>query len=126
MTESHSPVPLDHRSPDRSASGLGFVSANQRRIFGVLLPNAILALGYYLTLSRTDGRGDVGFLGMMLFFCMPCVVLFSAAFTAFVVPRRCRTRLCAFLVGSIVPFILLAIEFVFVDACLPSQYRLLQ
>ena len=125
MAESPSPVPLDYRSADRSVSGLGFVSANQRRIFGVLWPNAILALGYYLTLSRTNGKGDVGFIAVGLFILMPGVVLFSTAVTAFVVPRRCRTRLFAFLARSIVPFALLAIEFVFVDACLPSRYRLL-
>lgn len=103
-----------------------YISTNERQVFALLVPSLLLAFGYYLILERTGGQGDLGYVGMMFFFCTPFVVIFSAVVSHLIVPRQCRTRLLAFIVGSIVPFLVLTAVFIYIDSCLPSNYQKLQ
>jgi hypothetical protein len=118
--------------PARAATGdsvepsVNTISSTERRIFGLLFPSIILAGGYWLIIRRTAGRGDVGFVGLGLLILMPFVLVISPALSAYFLPVQCRSRVFAFSIGSVTPLVILALEFIMVDAALPAQYRLLQ
>jgi hypothetical protein len=85
----------------------------------------LLMIGYIKLFSMIFEQESVGYIGVILFAVIPLVLAVSVFVSNLIVPRKCRESVNAFIIGSIVPFIILSIELIiYIDTCLEPPQRM--
>jgi len=114
-------TPLDYETPSDTPRTTTEID---RKIFGVLIPNALLLIGCYASVNCLSGRGETaGFMAVFAFLAIPIVVVLGIAGSSSTISTRTRSRLGALILGSIIPAILLLIFFFIIDGMLPAKNR---